>query len=173
MRQVRYSVAASLDGFIAGLDGEYDWIPEEPELDFQAFFQQIDTVLMGRKSFEVAQQGPGLDFLPEGPVFVFSKTMQAGKRSGHTVVVGDAAEFVRGLKELEGRDIWLFGGGSLFGSLLTAGVVDLVEVAIVPVLLGAGVPLLPTPQKARLELVRTETFPSGIVLNRYQVQNPS
>lgn len=173
MRQVRYSVAASLDGFIAGPGGEYDWIPEEPGVDFRAFLGKIDTILMGRRSFEVAREGGGLGFLPQIPIYVFSRTLTPGARPDHTIVVGDGADFVRGLKRRDGRDLWLFGGGNLFGSLLADGVVDLVEVAIAPVILGGGVPLLEIPQRVFLDLERTEAFPSGLVLNRYRVRNPA
>lgn len=170
MRRVRYSVAASLDGFIAGTAGEYDWIPEEPAIDFQAFLRQIDTIVMGRKSFETVMAGGGLGFLADVPVFVLSRTLDPAKVSGATVIRDDASGFVRELKKGEGRDIWLFGGGALFGSLLDGGVVDLVEVAIVPVLLGEGVPLLPLPRRTVLALERTEAFPSGMILNRYRIE---
>jgi dihydrofolate reductase len=170
MRRVRYSVAASLDGFIAGPGGDYDWIPEEPAIDFRAFLRQIDAIVMGRRTFEVVTAGGGLGSLPDVPVYVLSRTLEPAEASGATVIADDASSFVRALKEEEGRDIWLFGGGMLFGSLLDGGMVDLVEVAIVPVLLGEGVPLLPLPRRATLALERTEAFPSGIILNRYRVE---
>jgi dihydrofolate reductase len=169
MRQVRYSVAASLDGYIADPDGGYDWIPEEPAIDFAAFLARIDTILMGRKTFEVARRDGGLASLPPIPIFVFSRTLDPSEVSGATLVREDVEGFVRELKEGEGKDLWLFGGGVLFGHLLDAGLVDLVEVAIVPVILGGGLPLLPVPGRVRLSLERTEAFPSGIVLNRYRV----
>ncbi len=170
IRQVRYSVAASLDGFIAGPGGEYDWTPEEPRVDFQAFLEKIDTILNGRKTFEVVLEGGGLASLPKVPVIAFSYTLEPGEQPDHTVVSGDAADFVRRLKGQEGRGIWLFGGGRLFGSLLAAGVVDLAEVAIVPVMLGDGVPLVDIQRLVHLELERTESFPSGILLNRYRIK---
>lgn len=173
MGKVRYSVAASLDGFIAGPAGEYDWIPEEPEIDFQAFLRQIDAIVMGRRTFETVLSGGGLASLPDVPVYVFSRTLEPSDAAGATLVRDEAPTFVRDLATQGGKDIWLFGGGALFGSLLDAGVVDLVEVAIVPVILGEGVPLLPQRRRTTLALERTEAFPSGIVLNRYRVEHPS
>lgn len=173
MRRVRYSVAASLDGFIAGPGGEYDWIPEDPEIDFQAFLRQIDAIVMGRRTFEAVQAGGGLAFLPDVPVYVLSSTLEPSEAPGATVIRDEAATFVRDLARQGGKDIWLFGGGALFGSLLEEGVVDLVEVAIVPVMLGEGVPLLPRPRQTTLALERSEVFPSGIVLNRYRVERRS
>ena len=101
MRQVRYSVAASLDGFIAGPGGEYDWIPEEPDIDFQAFLEKIDTILMGRRTFEEVLQGGGLASLPKAPILVFSNALEPGEKADHVVIPGDAAEFVRNLKSQE------------------------------------------------------------------------
>ncbi len=171
MRQIRYSVATSLDGFIADPDGGYDWIPEEPAIDFAAFLARIDTILMGRKTFEVARENGGLALLFPMPVFVFSRIQDPSEASGATLVREDAVVFVRELKERDGKDLWLFGGGVLFGALLDAGLVDTVEVAIMPVILGGGLPLQPVPRRVRLSLERTEAFPSGIVLNRYRILN--
>ena len=171
MRQIRYSVAASLDGFIADPDGGYDWIPEEPAIDFAAFLARIDTILMGRETFEVARENGGLALLSPIPVFVFSRTLDPSEVSGATLVREDAVGFVRELKRRDGKDLWLFGGGVLFGGLLAAGLVDTVEVAIMPVILGGGLPLLPVPGRVGLALERTEAFPSGIVLNRYRILN--
>ena len=101
MRRVRYSVAASLDGFIAGAAGEYDWIPEEPGIDFQAFLRHIDTVVMGRKSFETVTAAGGLGFLPDVPVFVFSGTLDPADVPAATVIREDPTRFVRELERTE------------------------------------------------------------------------
>ncbi len=141
-RRVRYSVAMSLDGFIAGPNGEFDWILMDPDVDFEALFEEFDTILMGRKTYEITRQQPGPGMPPGIKVFVFSQTLQQSECAGVTVE-RDPAETVASLKEEPGKDIWLFGGGLLFRSLLDRGLVDAVEVAIIPVLLGRGVPLLP------------------------------
>ena len=170
MRRVRYQVASSLDGYIAGPNGEFDWIVSDPEIDFDALFAQFDTVLMGRKTFiAAAAQGGGA--MPGMSVHVFSRTLKAQDYPKVSVVNGDPAATVRELKTKPGKDIWLFGGGGLFHSLLEAGLVDTVEPAIVPVLLGEGIPLLPAPGlRTRLTLTRHRLYPkSGIVLLEYDV----
>jgi dihydrofolate reductase len=169
MRRIRYQVASSLDGYIAGPNGEFDWIVMDPDIDFAGLFAQFDTLLMGRKTYEAAQGGPGMgDGLK---VVVFSKTLRREDHPNVTVVSGDAAAACARLREEAGKDIWLFGGGELFASLLEAGQVDTVEVAIVPVLLGGGRPLLPPPvSRRRLELTGHRVYAkSGIVLLEYAV----
>lgn len=172
MRNVVYSVAMSLDGHIAGPGGEFDWIPDEPGVDWGAFMARFDTALMGRGTWDVmAAQGTGS--LPDMPVYVFSTSMPDVEDERVTVVRQDSEEVVRRLREEEGKEIWLIGGGVLFRSLLDAGLVDEVEVAVIPVLLGSGIRLLPDwSGTARLTLVDSETYPSGIVLLRYDLEGP-
>ncbi len=168
MRRVRYNVAASLDGFIAGPGGEFDWIPNDPSVDFSALFEKVDTVLLGRRSFELTQRGPAM-WTPGTRVYVFSRTLPAEDHPGITVVADDAPAVVAGLRAEAGDgEIWLFGGGVLFGSLLAGGQVDSIEVTVVPVLLGDGVPLLPpTAPRIPLTLTGTQTYPSGMVTLSY------
>lgn len=165
MRKVIYSVAMSLDGYIAGPGGEFDWIPEEPETDWGAFMARFDAALMGLNTYKIMAGQ-----LPDMPVFVFSTSLPDVDDGRVTIVRRDAGDVVRRLREQEGKAIWLVGGGILFRSLLDAGLVDRVEVAVVPVLLGSGIPLLPTREsRAPLELLETRTSPSGIVMLRYEV----
>jgi dihydrofolate reductase len=170
MRPVRYNVAASLDGYIAGPAGEYDWIPDDPTVDFAAIFAGVDTVLLGRRSYEVARSHP--DAWPAGSrVYVFSRTLRAVDHPGVTVAGDDAAGVVAALRAEPGAgEIWLYGGGALFGTLLAAGQVDAVEVTLVPILLGGGVPLLPpgAPRTA-LRLTGSHVYPSGMVGLHYAV----
>ncbi len=170
MRRVLYSVAASLDGYIAGPGGEFDWIPMDSTIDWAAFMGRFDTVLMGRRTYEisVAQHGGGSS--PGMKTHVFSRTLRSADHPNVNVVAEGAARVVNELKAGPGKDIWLMGGGVLFSSLLEAGVVDGVEVGLVPILLGQGLPLLPpTPRRTRLALTRTQTYPSGIMLLSYDV----
>ena len=171
MRRVRYRVAASLDGYIAGPDGEIDWIVRDPAIDWASVFAGFDTVLLGRRTYELTRQ-PGAPAWPAGwRVFVFSRTLTSAEDPSVTVVTADAGAAVAGLRAESGRDIWLFGGGSLFASLLAAGVVDQVEVAIMPVLLGGGIPLAaPGAPRSRLALTHSDVSPAGIVSLHYDIQ---
>ena len=95
MREVWYSVAMSLDGYIAGRDGEYDWIPQEPGMDWAAFMKRFDTVLMGRRTYEVVASQPALAEPDAMRTYVFSRTLEAVNMPGATLVEGDAARWLR------------------------------------------------------------------------------
>lgn len=169
-RRVRYQVAVSLDGFIAGPSGEHDWIVMDPAIDFPALFREFDTAIMGRKTWQVLTAQGGHGELPGLQVVVFSRTLGAAAYPGVRIRNDDPREAVAALKSEPGRDIWLYGGGEFFRTLLDAGLVDTVEVAVIPVLLGSGVPLLPPGATTTLTLADQKILPaSGIVALAYSL----
>ena len=121
-RRVRYSCAISLDGYIAGPGGEFDWIVIDPDIDFREMIGVFDTLLAGRRSFEVAAGGD--QPLMGLPTYVFSRTLRQSDYRNVTIVGEDWKAVVQSLREGPGKDIWLFGGGTLFRSLVEAGLVD-------------------------------------------------
>jgi dihydrofolate reductase len=170
MRRLRYQVAVSLDGFIAGPEGEYDWIVMDPAIDFAAMYKEFDTAVMGRKTYEVMTAQGGHGKIPGLEVIVFSRTLPPATYPGVRIVRDDPREIVSKLKMKTGRDVWLFGGGVLFRLLLGAGLVDTVEVAVIPVLLGSGIPLLPPGATTKLILSDHRVLPaSGIVALSYSL----
>jgi dihydrofolate reductase len=172
MRRVRYVVAMSLDGYIAGPDGEADWIIMDPDIDFRALFEQFDTFLMGRRTFE-AIGGARASGQAGVQTIIFSRTLRQQDYPNVTIASEDPEQVLADLRAKPGKDIWLFGGGTLFRSLLEAGLVDVVEVAVVPVLLGEGIPLLPpkpSSERFKLKLASNRTFKSGIVSLEYAVE---
>jgi dihydrofolate reductase len=170
MRKVVYSVAASLDGYIAGPSGEADWITMDPEIDFAALFARFDVVLMGRRTYDQVRAMGGGEAMPGVTSIVASRTLRPEDCPGATVIGEGLEERVGELRAGDGKDIWLFGGGVLFRSLLDAGLVDEVGVAVMPVLLGGGVPLLAAGGRARLRLTGSRLYKSGIASLEYAVE---
>jgi dihydrofolate reductase len=171
VRRIRYQVAASLDGYIAGSKGEADWIIMDPDIDFHTLFSQFDTVLIGRRTFEGMARGKKkAGAIPGMKTLVFSRTLRQRDYPKVTIVAEKAEETLGALRAESGKDIWLFGGGLLFRSLLDAGLVDTVEVAVIPALLGEGIPLLPPPgRQAKLKLTGHKVYKTGIVSLEYAV----
>ncbi len=172
MRRIRYQVASSLDGYILAPDGGIDWIVHDPDIDFAAIFAEYDTLLMGRRTYESIPEGMSVASMHPGQqVLVFSRTLRPADHPDVTIVADRVRETVEALRARPGKDIWLFGGGELFRSLLELDCVDTVEPAIMPVVLGGGTPLLPGPPlRRRLAYTGQRLYPkSGIVLLRYDV----
>lgn len=171
MRQLRYSVAASLDGYIAGPNGEFDWIPIDPDIDFEALYAAFSGIVMGRRSYEVytstgGSPGPAL------PVYVYSRTLPEGERDGVTFVP-DAVAHVPVLKQAGGtKPLWLWGGAELFRQLAEAGLVDGVDVAVLPIILGGGIPLMATPgPRLSLQLRKQRLYEkTGTLFLEYDVR---
>jgi dihydrofolate reductase len=172
MRRVRYQVAMSLDGYIAGPNGEFDWIVTDPDIDFAEIFGQFDTLLIGRHTFELMKRH-GQASMPGMPMFVFSRTLRQQDFPDVTIVADNPDEVIAGLRSKAGKDIWLFGGGSLFRSLLEARLVDTVEIAVIPILLGGGIPMLPPARRARLRLTGNTVYKTGIVSLEYAIDQDS
>ncbi len=171
MRRIRYGVAMSLDGYIAGPNGEHDWIIPDPEIDFQEIYSRFDTAVMGRRTFELVLSQGGNGSMPGMKTFVVSSTLRQKDYSGVTIINEKPEEVLAPLRSQPGKDIWLFGGGVLFRSLLEARLVDTVEVAVIPVLLGGGVPLLPPPaRQVKLRLIGSKTFKTGILSLEYAIE---
>lgn len=171
MRRVRYRVAASLDGYIAGPNGEIDWIVPDPTIDFTSVYSGFDTALLGRHTYELTQQPGAPPWPADWRIYVVSRTLPAAQRSGVTVVGRDVESTVAALRAESGKDIWLFGGGQLFASLLAAGLVDRIEVAIMPVILGRGIPLVASDGPTSQLLLRSSDVQhNGVVSLAYDIQ---
>ena len=169
MRRIRYAVAMSLDAYIAGPNGEIDWIIRDPDIDFREIYSRFDAVLVGRRTFETMSHA-GRGSMPGMEMIVFSRTLRQQDFPDITVVAEKPEDAIAGLRSKPGKDIWLFGGGSLFRSLLDIQLVDTIEVAVVPVLLGAGIPLLPPPpRQVELRLIGNKALKSGVMSLEYAI----
>lgn len=160
----------SLDGYIAGPNGEADWIVIEPEFDFAELWSQFDTLLMGRRTYEAAVARLGRKSLGRKKVIVVSRTLQPAGHPDVTILSELNRDRIQSLRAEGGKDIWLMGGGELFRSLLEMREVDTVEVSLIPVLLGGGVPLLPPPApQTSLRLSSHRVYPSGQMTLVYEI----
>jgi dihydrofolate reductase len=176
VRKVTFGGANSLDNFLARSNHSVDWLlwGKEAAALMADYWKTIDTVLMGRKTYEVAlRSGQGDGGYAGVNTYVFSRTLPEGTRGPVTIVSGDVVEFVRELKQTDGKDICLMGGGELARPLFEAGLIDEIGFNIHPVLLGSGIPLFhPMNRQTDLELKECRAFKNGCVFVTYRVKQP-
>ena len=175
MRTVTFGGATSLDNFLARVDHAVDWIlwGKEAAAVMTDYWKTIDTILMGRKTYEVAvRRGQGGGGYPGMKTYVFSRTLPEGTDGNVTITRDDAADFVRDLKRQDGKDICLMGGGEFARPLFEAGLIDELGFNIHPVLLGSGVPLFHRMNcQIDLELRECKAFKNGCVYVTYRVKH--
>lgn len=163
MRKIILNVAVSLDGFIEGPNGEYDWCFTDQDYGMTAFIQSVDAVFLGRKSYELVINTGG-DYLGNSKQYVFSNTLNSLDNKNVTIINGDIAAAVQNIKSQEGKDIWLFGGASLVSSFMQHHLVDELMLAVHPILLGSGKPLFEgLKERTALTLTDTKTYNTCLV----------
>lgn len=174
MRKIILGLAVSLDGFIEGPKGEYDWCFTDQDYGLNDFFKRVDAVFMGRKSYELTQQmhseGQDIPGMPKMTEYVFSTTLKKAKEGVH-IINGDIVNKINDIKNSEGKDIWLFGGAELTASLMNEHLVDEIWLSVHPILLGGGKPLF-TGIKDRipLTLLESKTYETGLVSLKYTLK---
>lgn len=173
-RRIILDLAVTLDGFIEGKNGEVDWCIMDSEMGFINFLNQIDTILYGRKSYDLwGQYTPKIEdtdtekemweLVHSKEKYVFSRTQ---KRTDNKAIFinENIPEEVNKLKNKPGKDIWLYGGASLITNFINLGLVDEFRLSVHPVILGEGKPLfIDIKQRLNLKLINTRTFSSGVV----------
>lgn len=173
-RKIIVHIAASADGYIARADDDLDWLTSRPAPEgfygMNAFMKTVDTLLLGRKTYEVSLRLGG-KFDAKTKTVVFSRQAPpADVPPGVEFERGDVGDVVRRLREQPGKDIWLMGGGELIASFLDAQAIDEFVVSVVPVFIGDGIPLIARRHRhVRLELQSVERFDDGLVQLHYLV----
>ncbi len=169
-RRIILFIAASLDGYIAGPNGELDWLFGDQDYGYNDFIAGIDTLVMGRKTYD-AILGMDMEWPYEGKE-VIVLTRRTGLPDDPRVVFSSRplAELVEELREKPGKDIWLVGGGELIKDFLEEGLIDEAYFAVHPILLGAGIPLIPPgSRKTHLSLVDVIKYETGLLMLRYDI----
>lgn len=173
MRRLILYIAQSLDGKIARLNGDVDWLDqfnavENEDYGYAAFLETVDTTLMGNRTYEKVLTF-GIDFpYADKENYVF--TRQKGKQDTEYVkfIGDDIAAFVAGIKQEEGKNIWLIGGSEINTVLFNAGLIDELRLFTMPVTLGEGIPLFAEGVTEKsLKLVEVSTYAVGIICKKY------
>jgi dihydrofolate reductase len=173
-RNVIVHIATSADGYIARPDGDLEWLTSRPAppgfYGIGAFMQSVDTMLLGRKTYEAGQR-LGATYDTTNRYVVFSRHPPPADAAPGVEFVNDAVgPFVSRLREQRGKDIWLMGGGELIASFLDENAIDQFVISVIPVFIGDGIPLIARRHRqVPLELQSTERFEDGLVQLHYQV----
>ena len=171
MRKLILGLAVSLDGFIEGPNGEYDWCFTDQDYGMSEFFKRVDTTFMGRKTYELAlaMESEAPAGFPKMKEYVFSNSLTNAKE-GVVLVRGDIKREVEKIKKEKGRGIWLFGGAELISLLMNLELVDEIILAVHPVILGSGKALFKQiEERTWLTLTDHKIYPNGLVFLTYTV----
>jgi len=171
MRKIILALAVSLDGFIEGPNGEYDWCFMDQDYGMTDFMNRIDAVFVGRRTYEMSL-GMEVDTsgMPKMEEYVFSNTLDKVK-DGSILVTGNIKTEVEKIKNKGGKDIWLFGGASLTTALMNLKLIDELHLAVHPILLGGGKPLFrEIAERIKLKLLDTKVYSSGLVSLKYAIE---
>ena len=169
MRKIVAGFAISLDGYIEGVNGEYDWIVMDKDFDFAGHMKRFDTFFFGRNSYDKLLQQGNVSF-PGIKNYVFSTSLNTVDKN-FTLLKGDIKKLVAGIKRQDGKDIAIYGGAKLLSSLLDLNLVDELTMSIIPVVLGQGKPMVDNlEQRVYLTLIDTMKFSSGTVQLIYHVR---
>lgn len=167
MRKVILNVAVSLDGLIEGPNGEYDWCLDDQDYGLTAFFESIDAIFIGRKSYELIRANPGM--FPGKKLYVFSDTLVPEEDEDITVI--NTANFEHGVESVlneTGKSIWLFGGASLLSAFIAKRWVTELQLSVHPIVLGAGKPLFQNlSERLNLQFIGQQVYSSGLIQLHY------
>lgn len=167
MRQVILFIATSLDGYIARTDGNIDWLFTDQDYGYTAFYSGVDTVIMGRKTYELSLTFGEFPYTGK-ECYVFSKNSAPGSDDRVVFLDDDPAELIARLRRKEGKSIWLVGGSELVREFVLRDLIDTYVISIHPVILGAGMPLFRPPLPSHHLVLRdTTSFNSGLVQLTY------
>jgi dihydrofolate reductase len=178
MRKLILGLAISLDGYIEGPNGEYDWCFTDQDYGLNEFFARIDALFIGRKSYEIAEEyaasnkGETIPGMPPMTEYVFSKTLKSVK-GGAVLISDNSIAKARELKSQSGKDIWLYGGAALTSVMMDEGLVDELWLSVHPILLGDGKRLFHQQEyRTALTLIESKSYETGLVSLRYRVGCP-
>jgi dihydrofolate reductase len=171
--QIILYIAASLDGYIAGPNGEIDWLSlvdrEGEDYGYNEFYQSVDAIVSGSKTYEFASSFPERPY-PGKPTFVFTQRPLKSERDDVVFLSEEVDQAMEKIKAQGYRRVWLLGGGELVCSFLQHGLIDEYIISIIPVLLGGGIPLFPpTSPQQKLKLLSSRQYDSGLVQVRYRI----
>ena len=168
MRRIKLYIATSLDGYIARPDGGIDWLATEGDYGYARFYDSIDTVVMGRRTYETALSFGDYPY-PDKTGYVFSRARAGAIDENVTYLSEDVEQFARDLRHRPGRDIWLVGGGELARAFFEKNLIDELDLFVHPVLLGSGIPLFVfRTGDLKLRLLRCQSWDNGLVELHYE-----
>ena len=175
MRRIKMFIASSLDGFIAREDGSIDWLFTDDDYGYQEFYESVDAVIMGRKTFEKGLElGGGINPTKDKKNYVFSRDQQSlggMEKDDEVEFVGkDVRKFVEQLVDSSGKGIWLVRGSEIILILLKADLVHDIILPIHPKILGKGIPLFKSTEKEmNLKMINFKAFDSGLIQLHYTI----
>jgi dihydrofolate reductase len=171
MRKIKLFIAVSLDGYIARPDGSLDWLSivekEGEDYGYQAFINTVDTVIVGRKTYEKVQS-LGVEFpYPDKVCYVITRTARPASRN-MVFYTGELKELLLKLKQQSGKDIYCDGGAEIITVLLKLSLIDECIISVIPVVLGEGIRLFQDNRPVlNVELIHCKPYPSGLVQLHY------